>query len=161
MMKETLRILPRFLHNSYPPFSQLSELEKELTENQRKRVALLAQALLELNTLELRYFSTALREKVFKTSGINPLKLNLDWPTVKQLGIKFFSLTSFLTFSLQKSDLGLLLIPTGSYNKKPSLNFGLLVNKVSLNCSVVLLSVLVVVLVVLLLDKLLLLPLKK
>jgi len=67
--------------------SQLSELEKELTENQRKRVALLAQALLELNTLELRYFSTALREKVFKTSGINPLKLNLDWPTVKQLDI--------------------------------------------------------------------------
>jgi large subunit ribosomal protein L7/L12 len=67
--------------------SQLQELEKELTENQRKRVQLLAQALLELNTFELRYFSTALREKVFKTSGINPLKLNLDWPTVKQLDI--------------------------------------------------------------------------
>jgi len=46
---------------------------------------------LELNSLELRYFSTALREKVFKTSGINPLKLNLDWPTVKQLGNKSFS----------------------------------------------------------------------
>jgi len=42
---------------------------------------------LELNTFELRYFSTALRDKVFKTSGINPLKLNLDWPTVKQLDI--------------------------------------------------------------------------
>ena len=79
-------------------FRQLQELEKELTENQRKRVALLAQALLELNTLELRYFSTALREKVFKTSGINPLKLNLDWPTVKQMGNKSIISSSKLSY---------------------------------------------------------------
>jgi len=66
---------------------QLGELAKELTENQRKRVDLLAQALLELNVFELRYFSTAIRDKVYKTSGINPLKLNLDWPVVKQTEI--------------------------------------------------------------------------
>jgi len=66
---------------------QLGELAKELTENQRKRVDLLAQALLELNVFELRYFSTAIRDKVYKTSGINPLKLNLDWPVVKQAEI--------------------------------------------------------------------------
>jgi len=66
---------------------QLNELGKELSENQRKRVDLLAQALLELNIFELRYFSTAIRDKVFRTSGINPLKLNLDWPTVKQADV--------------------------------------------------------------------------
>lgn len=142
-------------------FSQLQELEKELTENQRKRVQLLAQALLELNTFELRYFSTALREKVFKTSGINPLKLNLDWPTVKQLGNKSIS-PPLLTLLSQILEAGLLPTPTGSYNKKLLPNFGPLVNKDSLNCSVVLLSVLEVVsLLVPLLDKLPLLLLKK
>jgi hypothetical protein len=45
---------------------------------------MLAEKLLDMNVFELRYFSLAIKEKIQKTSGINPLKLNLDWPSVKQ-----------------------------------------------------------------------------
>ncbi len=45
---------------------------------------MLADKLLDMNLFELRYFSLLCKEKVQKTSGINPLKMNLDWPSVKR-----------------------------------------------------------------------------
>ena len=47
---------------------------------------MLADKLLDLNVYELRYFALYTKERVQKTSGINPMKINLDWPSVKQDG---------------------------------------------------------------------------
>lgn len=47
---------------------------------------MLADKLLDMNVFELRYFSLAIKEKMLKTSGINPMKMNLDWPSVKKDG---------------------------------------------------------------------------
>jgi hypothetical protein len=64
-------------------------LESELSELQRKKVEMLADKLLDMNVFELRYFSIAIKEKMLKTSGINPMKINLDWPSVKRDGMYF------------------------------------------------------------------------
>lgn len=60
---------------------------KELSDVQKKRVELLATAFLELNMFELRYFGNTFRERVRKSTGINPFNLNIDWATVQQRGI--------------------------------------------------------------------------
>lgn len=59
-------------------------LESELGELQRKKVEMLADKLLDMNVFELRYFALACKERIQKTSGINPMKINLDWPSVKR-----------------------------------------------------------------------------
>jgi large subunit ribosomal protein L7/L12 len=59
-------------------------LESELGDMQKKKVEMLADKLLDMNLFELRYFSVLCKEKIQKTSGINPLKMNLDWPSVKR-----------------------------------------------------------------------------
>jgi large subunit ribosomal protein L7/L12 len=46
---------------------------------QKKKVEMLADKLLDMNLFELRYFSVLCKEKIQKTSGINPLKMNLDF----------------------------------------------------------------------------------
>lgn len=45
---------------------------------------MLADKLLDMNLFELRYFSIVCKDRIQKTSGINPLKMNLDWPSVKR-----------------------------------------------------------------------------
>ncbi len=45
---------------------------------------MLADKLLDMNIFELRYFSVICKERMQRTSGINPLKMNLDWPSVKR-----------------------------------------------------------------------------
>jgi hypothetical protein len=45
---------------------------------------MLADKILDLNIFELRYFSLYSKERVQKTSGLNPMKINLDWPSVKK-----------------------------------------------------------------------------
>lgn len=45
---------------------------------------MLADKLLDMNIFELRYFSMIAKERIQKTSGINPMKMNLDWPSVKR-----------------------------------------------------------------------------
>ncbi len=62
-------------------------LEKELTDLQKRKVQMLADKLLDLNIFEMRYFVSVAKEKIQKTSGISPLKLNLDWPSIKQDGM--------------------------------------------------------------------------
>lgn len=61
-------------------------MEKELSDLQRKKVEMLADKLLDMNIFELRYFAMLCKDKIQKTSGINPMKLNLDWPSVKRDG---------------------------------------------------------------------------
>ena len=47
---------------------------------------MLVNKMMEMNLFELRYFAIAIKEKIQKSSGINPFKLNMDWPSVKQDG---------------------------------------------------------------------------
>lgn len=47
---------------------------------------MLADKMLDMNIYELRYFSLITKEKITKTSGINPMKINMDWPSVKRDG---------------------------------------------------------------------------
>jgi hypothetical protein len=61
-------------------------LESELSDLQKKKVDMLVDKLLDMNIFELRYFSAVSKEKIQRTSGINPMKLNLDWPSVKKDG---------------------------------------------------------------------------
>ena len=51
---------------------------------QRRKVEMIADKILDMNIFELRYFSIICKERVQKTSGINPMKMNLDWPSVKR-----------------------------------------------------------------------------
>lgn len=53
---------------------------------QKRKVEMLADKLIDMNMYELRYFSLEVKEKIQKSAGINPMKLNLDWPSVKQDG---------------------------------------------------------------------------
>ena len=53
---------------------------------------MIADKLLDLNIYEMRYFAVLAKEKLQKTSGINRMKLNLDWPSVKKDGKRLFSI---------------------------------------------------------------------
>ena len=64
----------------------MDALNEELTENQKKKIELVVQAVLDSNSFELRYFASRIQDKVQRASGVHPLKLNLDWPSLKQLG---------------------------------------------------------------------------
>lgn len=61
-------------------------LDGELSELQKKKVDLITDKLLDLNIFEMRYMALSMKSRVQKTSGINPLKLNMDWPSIKQDG---------------------------------------------------------------------------
>jgi len=37
--------------------------------------------------METRYLNQAIKEKLLKTTSLSPFKLNIDWPSIKQLGI--------------------------------------------------------------------------
>ena len=58
-------------------------VKKELSEAQQKKVEMLADKMLDLNIFEMRYFAITVKDRIQKTSGINPLKLNMDWPSIK------------------------------------------------------------------------------
>ena len=61
-------------------------LENELGEYQKKKVDMLVDKVLDLNLFELRYFAAITSTKIKKASGINPMKLNMDWPSLKMDG---------------------------------------------------------------------------
>ena len=44
---------------------------------------MIADKVLDMNMFEVRYLAMSIKNRVQKTSGINPLKLNMDWPSVK------------------------------------------------------------------------------
>ena len=58
-------------------------LESELGDLQKKKVDMLADRLLDLNIFELRYLTASMKERIMRTSGINPMKINMDWPSIK------------------------------------------------------------------------------
>lgn len=62
---------------------QRRALDEELDVYQKRKCEFLADKLLGLNTMEMRYVAINIRERVQKTTGINPLKLNMDWPSIK------------------------------------------------------------------------------
>ena|ERR1719272_206737 len=62
---------------------QMVFIEKELSDLQQKKVDMLADKILDLNVFEMRYLSAKTKERLHRTSGINPLKINMDWPSVK------------------------------------------------------------------------------
>lgn len=66
--------------------NQAVYLENELSDLQKKKVEMIADKVLDMNLFEMRYFALITKQRVEKTSGINPLKLNLDWPSLKQDG---------------------------------------------------------------------------
>ena len=65
---------------------QMVFLENELSDLQKKKVEMLADKVLDMNLFESRYFHALLAMRIKKTSGMNLMKLNLDWPSLKQDG---------------------------------------------------------------------------
>ena len=59
-------------------------LDAELSDLQKKKVDMIADKVLDMNSFEMRYFHAILSQRILRTSGINPMKLNLDWPSLKQ-----------------------------------------------------------------------------
>ena len=47
---------------------------------------MLVDKVLDLNVFELRYFQMAMKTRVQRSTGLNPMKINMDWPSVKQDG---------------------------------------------------------------------------
>ena len=45
---------------------------------------MLADKMMQLNLFEMRYLHAYMSHKVQRTTGINPLKLNMDWPSIKK-----------------------------------------------------------------------------
>ena len=48
------------------------------------KVDFLVDKALSLNIFELRYFSMQLRDRIQRSTGMNPIKINMDWPSVTQ-----------------------------------------------------------------------------
>ena len=45
---------------------------------------MLVDKVLTLNLFEMRYFQMQLSIRVQQSTGLNPMKVNMDWPSVKQ-----------------------------------------------------------------------------
>ena len=61
-------------------------LEAELSDLQKKKVEMLADKILDMNLMEQRYFHAMLTMRVQRVTGMSMMKLNLDWPSLKQDG---------------------------------------------------------------------------
>jgi hypothetical protein len=65
--------------------ASLKELKNQMTENQRKRIDLIASALVELDFNELKYFELLMGERARKRDkDISLMSLYTDWPQVKR-----------------------------------------------------------------------------
>jgi len=58
-------------------------LEGELSDLQKKKVEMLADKVLDFSLFESRYFHAVLAQRIMRTSGLNMMKLNMDWPSLK------------------------------------------------------------------------------
>lgn len=67
-------------------YRQKVYLASGMSDLQKKKVEMLADKLMDLNIYELRWFSLYTKERVQRTSGVNPMKMNLDWPSVRRDG---------------------------------------------------------------------------
>jgi len=59
-------------------------LSSELGDLQKTKVDVLVDKVSNLNLFELQYFQVQMEKKVAAATGLSPMKLNLDWPSVKQ-----------------------------------------------------------------------------
>mmetsp|Transcript_25125 Transcript_25125/g.24875 ORF Transcript_25125/g.24875 Transcript_25125/m.24875 type:complete len:238 (-) Transcript_25125:30-743(-) len=62
---------------------QMEHLKEELSDYQMKRVEFVADKFVVLTAFEQRYLAALIQKRVARVAGINPLKLNMDWPSVK------------------------------------------------------------------------------
>lgn len=62
---------------------QMEHLKEELSGHQMKRVEFVADKFASLSAFEQRYLAALIQKRVARVAGINPLKLNMDWPSVK------------------------------------------------------------------------------
>ena len=63
---------------------QMVYLESELGDLQKAKVDMLVDKVLDLNLFEMRYFIAQQEIKAAKSTGLSPMKMNLDWPSVKR-----------------------------------------------------------------------------
>ena len=61
-------------------------MKKELSDLQKKKVEMLADKVLDLNIFEMQFFNEQVKVRAMRTSGTNPFKMNLDWPSLKPDG---------------------------------------------------------------------------
>ena len=61
-------------------------IEAELSDMQKKKVDMLCDKVIDMNMVEMRYFHAQIGIRLQRVAGMNPLKLNLDWPSLKQDG---------------------------------------------------------------------------
>jgi len=59
---------------------------EDLDETSKAKVDYLTKMMIKFNIFELRYLSYRVKEKLRRGVGINPLKLNIDWPSIKPNG---------------------------------------------------------------------------
>ena len=65
---------------------QMTYLDCELSDLQKKKVDMIADKVVDMNIFEMRYFHASISQRIMRTSGLNPMKVNLDWPSIKQDG---------------------------------------------------------------------------
>ena len=64
---------------------QMKALTEELDDESRRKVEFLIDKVLTLNLFEMRYFNANMKERVQRSTGMNPMKINMDWPSIKQM----------------------------------------------------------------------------
>ena len=63
---------------------QMIYLESELSDLQKKKVEMIADKVIDMNMMEQRYMHAVMVQRVQKATGLSMMKLNLDWPSLKQ-----------------------------------------------------------------------------
>ena len=63
---------------------QMVYLESELGDLQKAKVDMLVDKVMDLNLFEMRYYVAKMEIKAAKSTGLSPMKMNLDWPSVKK-----------------------------------------------------------------------------
>ena len=58
-------------------------IESELSDMQKKKVDMLCDKVVDMNMVEMRYFHAQIGIRLKRVSGMNLMKLNLDWPSLK------------------------------------------------------------------------------
>ena len=64
----------------------MAYIESELSDLQKKKVEMLCDKVIDMNMFEQRYFHAVLAQRVQRVTGLSLMKLNLDWPSLKQDG---------------------------------------------------------------------------
>jgi Zn-dependent metalloprotease len=64
---------------------ELRTVESELSPNEKKKVEYLVKQVEKMNILEVRYFGTAVRDAIKKTSSLDFFSLNMNSPLFQQL----------------------------------------------------------------------------